>query len=56
LHGILLFLEKPIKTVKHFCVYYILPGNPGDEDSSYFVLAQNKKFRNNSYSTGFLKI
>lgn len=48
-------LEKPIKTVKHFCVYYILPGNPGDEDSSYFVLAQNKKFRNNSYSTGFLR-
>lgn len=47
--------EKPIKTIKHFCVYYILPGNPGDEDSSCFVLAQNKTHRNNSYSTGFLR-
>ena len=43
------------KTIKHFCIDYVLPLHSGGSDSVHFVFAKNSTLRNYSLATAFLK-
>lgn len=49
-------LDNPLKTTKHFCIDYTLPGEKGNMDSARFVFAKNTPLRNSGISTGYIKV